>query len=118
MISVEFRGYVKFPETKSTRNGKTYNAFAVRTKQGKKQDGTSDYVLLRCKEMAHKDHPLGTLPPDNAFVSVKGSLNQYEYEKDGVKKSGMDVFVHEITVAPPKENKFPFETESDSENPF
>jgi hypothetical protein len=112
MITVEFKGYVKFPEVKSTRGGKEYSAYAVRAKQGKKPDGSADYVLMRCKEMDHKGHERGALPPENAFVTVKGSLNQYEYEKDGVKRSGSEVFVHSIEVAPPKESAgsdFPFE---------
>lgn len=113
MINIEFKGYVKFPEEKSTRAGKKYNAFAVRTKQGKKQDGTNDYILMRCKEMDHKGHERSPLPAENSFVSVKGSYNTFEYEKDGVKKSGCEVFVHSLEVSPPKED-FPFESEEGS----
>lgn len=105
MIEVSFAGYVNRPETKTSGKGTTYNQYTVRTKFGKDKDGKPAHAYITCRDCPHQDHTVGELPKEGAFVRVKGNLSVREYEgKDKTQKLGLDCFVKDLLVSPPKEN--------------
>lgn len=97
-IAVEFKGYANRPATKTSANGRAFNVYTVRARTDKNKDGTYNHAYVSCK-----DYGGGALPPDGAFVTVRGSLSVHEYEKDGKARYSLDVFVNSLEVAPSRD---------------
>lgn len=109
MATVEIQGYVQRPQTKTTKGGKTYVQFGVGVKQKEKAYGDrpekvtwGNYNVTDWKAQS----PLA----EKTYVRVKGYLTVREYEKDGQKRTALDVNAQEVedlsndAAEPPKTN--------------
>lgn len=95
MAMFEGRGYVSKPEAKKSAGGKEYSKFVLGVKQ-KQKDGSvtwGNYFVTDFKNAS---------PPNaKAFVTVKGYITMREYEKDGQKRTAVEVNAQELEVAAP-----------------
>lgn len=95
MALFEGRGYVSKPEAKTSAGGKAYSKFVLGVKQ-KQKDGSvtwGNYFVTDFKNASP--------PAAKAFVTLKGYLTLREYEKDGQKRTSVEVNAQELEVAPP-----------------
>lgn len=95
MATIEARGYVSKPESKTYGEGKTFSKFVLGVKQ-KAKDGTvtwGNYFVT--------DWNNGSPPANKAYVTVKGYLTVKESEKDGNKRTFLEVKATDVEVAPP-----------------
>lgn len=99
MASVEVRGYVNFPENKTSKGGKAYAKYSVGVKQKDKDRAGNEVVTYANFQVS--DYKNGTAPEKGAFVTVKGYLKVREAEVNGVKRTFLEVNAQEVEVAAP-----------------
>lgn len=90
MATIEARGYVSFPEAKTTAGGRSFNKFSLGVKQVEKAFGDRPEVVtwLNLAVVDYKGNPL---PAAKAYVQVKGMFKVRNYTKDGVGKTVYEV---------------------------
>ncbi len=98
MAIIECRGYVSKPKAKKTAGGKEYSEFRLGVKQKKKayQDKPEEITWANFSVI---DYTNSSPPPDKSFVTIKGYFNVREYEKDGQRKSIMEIKATELEVS-------------------
>lgn len=105
MALFEGRGYVSKPEAKTSAGGKQYSKFVLGVKQKDKQkDGTEKVTWANYFVTDFKN---ASPPAVKAFVTVKGYLTVKETEKDGAKRTFIEVNAQELEVAPPFDGPLP-----------
>jgi len=102
MASVEFRGYANRVETKTSKNGRTFTKYSVGVKQKSKAYGNVPETVTWANFFV-TDFSGGPVPTEKSFVTVKGFLSVKEIEKDGVKRTFLEVNAQEVEIAPPFE---------------
>lgn len=95
---VELAGYVRKPEQKTSKAGKSYNSFGLSVKTGKDTEGKPTYSWFNCRDMRSAD-----LPKEKDYIVVKGGLNVSVSQKGEKTYTNLDVFVDAIELPPPKE---------------
>lgn len=115
MATIEVQGYVQRPEAKKSKGGKEYVQFGLGVKQKEKAFGDRPETVTWANFNV-SDFNTGTPLPPKSYVRVTGFLKVREYEKDGQKRTSLDI------VAKTVENlstEKPAETSAGSEpDPF
>jgi len=96
MSEISVRGYCNNPKTKEI-NGKRVTEFSLSETYKDKKTGGKTYGFYNCT-LWEKDPP-----PDGSYVSLKGFLKLRSFEKDGHKRTSVDVNVQELEVSPLRE---------------
>lgn len=100
MATIEVRGYVNRPEAKESKGGKKYSTFNLGVKQKEKAFGSKPESVTWANFQV-TDFNNSSPPAEKAYVTVKGYLKVREYEKDGIKRSSLEVTAKELEVAAP-----------------
>jgi hypothetical protein len=102
---VTLKGYISekpAPAKKTSAGGKEYVTYQVAAKTGKdKETGKNKYSYFSCRDMRAD----ALVPEAKAFVEVVGGLSVSTNTKGDKTYTNLDVFVDEITVAPPREGE-------------
>lgn len=102
MATIEIRGYVSRPEVKTSKAGKPRAEYTVGVKQVEKAFGDRpESVTWANFRVTH--FGASEAPPEKAYVTVNGFLKVREYEKDGQKRTSLEVNAQNVNVAPPRE---------------
>lgn len=101
MATIEARGYVNHLEVKTSKGGNTYQTFSLGVKQKKKAYGSQPEQITWANFQVTDFG--GTELADRNYVTVKGYLTVKDVEKDGSKRTFLEVKATEIEVAPPFE---------------
>jgi hypothetical protein len=98
--TVELRGYVNKPEAKKAGTGREYSKFSLGVKQTQKayKDNPEEVTWAN---FFVTDYNSSSPPNAKAFVTVKGYLTVKEVEKDGSKRTYLEVNAKSVDVAPP-----------------
>lgn len=92
------------PEVKTFRNknGEDFKAckFSLAVNRDKE---TTDF--LECSSLGRTADFIGRYFNKGDGISIQGSLQTYEYEKDGTKRKGTQVFVESVGFVPAKKEK-------------
>ncbi len=97
MATLETRGYVNGPEAKKTPNGKEFSKFRLSCKQKKKAKGDQpEKVTYATYWVTDWNNP--SPPSEGSYVQVKGYLDVNEVEKDGAKRTYLEVNAQELEV--------------------
>jgi hypothetical protein len=100
MPTIEARGYVKFPEAKTSGGGKTYSKFKLGVKQKDKAYGDVPEKVTYANFQV-SDFNNSSPPEEGAYVTVTGFLKVREVEKDGSTRTYLDIVAQSVEVAPP-----------------
>lgn len=103
------------PEVKTFRNknGEDFKACKFSLAVSRDKD-TTDF--LECSSLGRTAEFVGRYFIKGDGISVQGSLQTYEYEKDGTKRKGTQVFVENVGFVPTRKESKP-EEEIRSEEP-
>jgi single-stranded DNA-binding protein len=101
MANIDIRGYVKRPETKVSKGGRTYLKFTL--SEGIKDDKAPKGKRYEYYNVTCFDRVDGL--EDGSYVTIRGYLQPRTYEQAGVKRMSLDVVAKEVDVAPAKSFK-------------
>jgi single-stranded DNA-binding protein len=96
MADITVKGYVNKPSTQKVGD-RTISKFTVSETYKDKKTGAKTYGWYNVTDW---NNPLP--PKDGAYVTLTGRLQQRQYEKDGVKRTSIDVNANTVEVMPPK----------------
>ncbi len=97
-MEISARGYANKPKADKTKAGKPFSSFSLGVKQkDKNQDGTERVTWAN---FFVKDYNNSSPPPEKSFVTVTGFLKVREYEKDGEKRTALEVVAKTVEVSP------------------
>lgn len=98
MATIEARGYVNKPQSKTTKGGKAYSQFNLGVKQKDKKNG-EDVVTWANFQVT--DFKNSSPPAEKAFVTVSGYFKVREAVVNGEKRTFLEINAQELEVAPP-----------------
>lgn len=88
------------PETRVTQSGIDETKFTIAINRPKTQDGESIADFIPIKAYKNKAAMCAQYLKKGRKVAVTGKIHTYTYEKEGVRKSGFEVVLDEITFLP------------------
>jgi single-stranded DNA-binding protein len=97
MADITVKGYVNHPKTEKVGE-RTISKFSLAESYKDKKTGKKSYGFYNVTDW---NNPLP--PKDGSYITLTGRLMLRGYEKDGVKKTSIDITANTIEVAPPKD---------------
>ncbi len=98
MATIQARGYVNRPETKTTKGGRSYSQFQLGVKQKEKAYGDRPEKVTWAN-FAVTDFNNATPPTEKAYVTVEGYFKERQYEHNGVKRTSNEINASSVVVA-------------------
>ncbi len=99
MATIEARGYVNRPLSKTTKTGAKFSTYTLAVQQKNKVNG--DLVITRAY-FDVTDWKAPEPPAESAYVTVSGYFNVRNSEKDGKKYTNLEINAQKVEIAPPK----------------
>lgn len=101
-MKLEARGYVSKPESATTKGGKAYSKFVLGVKQVEKAYKDKPEKVTWANFFV-TDYNNSSPPPEKAYVTLDGMLKVREYEKDGIKRTALEIIAQTLEVSPPRD---------------
>lgn len=94
----------KDPELRKTSNDISVCSFSIAV-NGRGKDAPTTFV--NCTAWRHSAEFIGTYCHKGNMLAISGSLNQRSWEKDGERRTALEVLVDEVENVTPRTEKTP-----------